>query len=103
LLSSAQSPSHGYYIGGSRAGPDVFKLTSTLDKCTPAASQDYKAHIVPKTKVVNSDNHRVGIVSVSDTDVETTRRSRRPRRPLRQKKAKAMEMDRWKKTIWIWI
>jgi hypothetical protein len=53
---------HGYYIGGPRAGPDAFKLTSTLDKCT-AASQDYKAQAVPKTKVVNSDTNPPRVLS----------------------------------------
>jgi F0F1-type ATP synthase assembly protein I len=48
----------------------------------------------PKTKVVNSDTTTAGIVSASDTDVETTRKVKATKKAAAAaKKAKAMEMD----------
>jgi hypothetical protein len=64
---------HGYYIGGPRAGPDAFKLTSTLDKCTPPRAKTTKPKLFPRPRSSIAIQIHRGYC-LSDTDVETTRK-----------------------------
>jgi PAS domain S-box-containing protein len=83
----------------SAAPVPVQTSSSSLPRSTDAppakrAKTIKKPKAVPKTKVVKSDTTTAGIVSASDTDVETNRKVKATKKAAAAaKKAKAMEME----------